>query len=57
MHISRELLTAKLKQAIEERDRHIASANAAVGRVAALNDLLAVLDLPEPVPPPPPPSP
>ena len=47
MQISRELLQAKRQQAADERDRYLAAANAQVGRVQALDDLLAVFDLPE----------
>ena len=46
MQISRELLQAKRQQAADERDRYLAAANAQVGRIQALDDLLAVLDLP-----------
>lgn len=58
MELSRELLLTKRKHAIEERDRFLGAANAQVGRIAALDDLIAIFDLPAPPPPPsPPPAP
>jgi hypothetical protein len=48
MNISLELLEAKRKQAIDERDRYLGAANGQVGRIAALDDLIAVFKLPTP---------
>ena len=48
MQITRDLLNAKKADAIMKRDKHLAGANACEGAIAEVDQLLHVLDIPEP---------